>query len=317
MNSRRLGLMALGVLALVFAFGPPLTNGYVQSLFYVTALYVALGYAWNLIAGYAGYLSFGQITFFGIGAYTVAIGVTQWHLPWYLLAVLGGAICALLAVPLGYLMLRLKGPFFALGMLGLAQTTRIAASAVGFTGGGSGIYLPPGSSALSVYYFTFAVMLLAMGLTFAIDRGAFGLRLRALREDERAAGTLGVDVTSTKVRAFVLSAIFPGILGGAYAWYLTYVDPNSIFSTEIELQTVAMVILGGIGTMWGPLIGGILISQVSESLRTSFPQGHLMIFGAMIVVLLIALPRGVYPSLADAVKRRARRTPAAPERARA
>jgi branched-chain amino acid transport system permease protein len=315
-SARNLGLTALAVLALGFVFVPLVSNGYVLSLFYVTALFVALGYGWNLIAGYAGYLSFGQITFFGIGAYVVAIGTTQWHFPWFVLAVAGGFLCALLAIPLGYLMLRLRGPFFALGMLGLAQTTRIAASAVGFTGGGSGIYLPPGSNTLHVYYFTLAVMLVAIGLTYAVERSAFGLRLRALREDERAAGTLGVDVTSSKVRAFVLSAFFPGILGGAYAWYLTYVDPNSIFSTEIELQTVAMVILGGIGTMWGPLIGGILMSQVSESLRTSFPQGHLMIFGALIVVLLIALPRGIYPALVSLAKRRAK-APAIPERARA
>jgi branched-chain amino acid transport system permease protein len=125
-----------------------------------------------------------------------------------------------------------------------------------------------------------------------------------LREDERAAGTLGVDTTATKVKAFVLSAIIPALLGGAYAWYLTYVEPSSIYSTEIELQTVAMVILGGMGTLWGPLVGGILMSQVSESLSTRFPQTHLMIFGALVVLLLIALPRGIVPTVAEYLKRK-------------
>jgi branched-chain amino acid transport system permease protein len=304
---RSAGIVALAVLLVAFVLAPLSGNGYVTSLFYITALFAGLAYGWNIISGYAGYLSFGQITFFGIGAYTVAIGVTKFGVPWYLCALLGGAICAALAVPMGYLMLRLRGPFFALGMLGLAQSVRIATDTIPFTGGSEGIYLPPGANATQVYYWTLGVLVAAIVLTSLIDRNAFGLRLRALREDERAAGTLGVDTTSSKVKAFVLSAIVPALLGGGYAWYLTYVEPNSIYSTEIELQTVAMTILGGMGTLWGPLVGGLLMSQISESLGTKFPQGHLMIFGALIVILLIALPRGIVPAIADALRRRARR----------
>ena len=306
MKLRGAGITALAVLAIAFALVPLSHNGYAISLFYITALFVGLAYGWNLISGYAGYLSFGQITFFGIGAYTVAIGVVRFGWPWYACAALGGVICATLAVPIGYLMLRLRGPFFALGMLGLAQSVRIAANLVPLTGGSEGLYLPPGANTIAVYYWTLATLLVAILVTLAIDRNSFGLRLRALREDERAAGTLGVDTTSSKVRAFVLSATVPALLGGGYAWYLTYVEPNSIFSTEIELQTVAMTILGGMGTLWGPLVGGLLMSQVSESLSTRFPQTHLMIFGALIVVLLVALPRGIVPTIADALKRRAR-----------
>jgi branched-chain amino acid transport system permease protein len=305
-NDRRIvaGLAILAFAAIV----PPLGSGYVQSASYIAILYIALAYGWNIIAGYGGYLSFGQVTFFGIGAYAVALGVTQLHLPWLLCAFAGGALAAVAAVPLGYLMLRLRGPFFALGMLGLAQTTRIATEMSGFTGGSAGVYLPPGSNTLPAYYWTLAVLAFAMGVTLWVDRSTFGLRLRALRADERAAGTLGVDVTRFKVIAFVLSAIVPGLLGGGYAWYLTYVDPASVFSTRIELQTVAMVILGGVGTFWGPLVGGALMSQVSESLGARFPQGHLMIFGGLIVVLLIALPRGIVPAVAAALTKRAART---------
>jgi len=297
------GFTVIGLLLIAFVLAPLSGNGYVLSLFYITALFAALAYGWNLISGYGGYLSFGQITFFGIGAYAVAIGVTRFHAPWYWCALLGGVLCAALAVPMGYLMLRLKGPFFALGMLGLAQSIRIVTDTIPFTGGSEGIYLPPGANAIPVYYWTLAILIAAVSVTAIIDRNAFGLRLRALREDERAAGTLGVDTTSTKVKAFVLSAIVPALLGGGYAWYLTYVEPNSIYSTEIELQTVAMVILGGMGTLWGPLVGGLLMSQVSETLSTRFPQTHLMIFGALIVVLLIVLPRGIVPAFARLTRR--------------
>jgi branched-chain amino acid transport system permease protein len=303
-NRHYLGLAALAILFLTAALVPLSGNGYILSLFYVSVLFTGLAYGWNIISGYAGYLSFGQITFFGIGAYAVAIGTTRFHAEWWICALAGGAICALLAVPMGYLMLRLQGPFFALGMLGLAQSLRIATDTIPLTGGSEGIYLPPGANAVSVYYWSLLILVLAIGLTAIIDRNAFGLRLRALREDERAAGTLGVDTTSTKVKAFILSAIIPALLGGGYAWYLTYVEPSSIYSTEIELQTVAMAILGGMGTLWGPLVGGILMSQVSETLSTKFPQTHLMIFGALIVAMLIALPRGIVPAITERFARK-------------
>jgi branched-chain amino acid transport system permease protein len=301
---RYLGYGALAVLLLASVFVPLSGNGYILSLFYISILFTGLAYGWNIISGYAGYLSFGQITFFGLGAYAVAIGTTRFHAEWWVCALAGGVLCAALAVPMGYLMLRLQGPFFALGMLGLAQSLRIVTDTIPITGGAEGIYLPPGANAVVVYYWTLGVLVLAILLTVWIDRSAFGLRLRALREDERAAGTLGVDTTSSKVQAFVLSAIVPALLGGGYAWYLTYVEPSSIYSTEIELQTVAMAILGGMGTLWGPLVGGILMSQVSETLSTKFPQTHLMIFGALIVALLIALPRGIVPAVATRLRRK-------------
>ncbi len=303
-------LAGAAVVVVLLALFPLVTNGYVRSLAYTTLLYVALAYGWNLISGYAGYLSFGQVTFFGIGAYVVALGTTNGHWNWLVCALLGGAFAAVIAVPLGYLMLRLRGPFFALGMLGLSQTALIFANSAGFTGGGSGIYLPPGSNTLPVYYFTLVVAAATFAVTLFIDGNAFGLRLRAIREDERAAATLGVNVTATKVQAFVLSAIVPGLLGGGYAWYLTYVEPSAVFSTQIELQTVVMTILGGAGTLWGPLVGGVLMSQLSEVLASRFPQGHLMLFGGLIVVLILLLPRGIVPALEDLQMRRRDAVPA-------
>ncbi|MGH7659678.1 MAG: branched-chain amino acid ABC transporter permease [Vulcanimicrobiaceae bacterium] len=308
---RMMGIAALAVMFVAAVLVPLTGNGYILSLFYTSALFTGLVYGWNIISGYAGYLSFGQITFFGIGAYVVAIGTTRFHAPWYLCALLAGILCAALAVPMGWLMLRLKGPFFALGMLGLGQSLRIATDVIPITGGADGIYLPPGSNGTAVYYWTLAIVILSIALTATIDRNAFGLRLRALREDERAAGTLGVDTTSTKVKAFILSAIVPALLGGGYAWYLTYVEPSSIYSTEIELQTVAMGILGGMGTLWGPLVGGVLMSQVSLALSTKFPQTHLMIFGALVVVLLLVIPRGIVPTFAERIQ--GKRKPPEPE----
>ena len=293
----RLGaLVAAVVLALLLA-APFGVNGYVLNLLYITVLYVGLAYGWNIISGYAGYFSFGQITFFGIGAYATGLIIVNWHWHWLLAALAGGLIACGLSFPLGYVMLRLRGPFFAMGMFGLAQTVRVGISALPATGGGSGLFMPPGSDLRAIYYWSLAICAGAIALTFWIDRSAFGLRLQALREDEQIAGTLGVDALRAKMSAFALSSLIPGLLGGGYIWFLTYIEPDAAFSSRLDLQSVVMAILGGVGTLWGPLVGGVLMTQIGEALWARFPQAYLMIFGGLLVVLLLVLPRGIVPAL--------------------
>ncbi len=299
---RRILIIAIPIVAFL-AVAPNRLNGYYLNLLYITVLYVGLAYGWNIISGYAGYFSFGQIAFFGIGAYATGLIVVnlQWH--WILAALAGGLIACALSVPMGYVMLRLRGPFFAMGMFGLAQTSRVVITAIPATGGGSGLFLPPGSDLRSIYYWTLAVTLGAIALTMWIDRSAFGLRLQALREDEQVAGTLGIDVTLEKIYAFALSALIPGLLGGGYIWFLTYIEPDAAFSPRLDLQSVVMAILGGVGTVWGPLVGGVLMTQIAEALWARFPQIYLMIFGGLLVALLIVLPRGIVPALTSRIRR--------------
>jgi branched-chain amino acid transport system permease protein len=292
-------LIALAVVVVaLLALAPLRLNGYLINLLYTTLLYVALAYGWNIISGYAGYFSFGQIAFFGFGAYATALLVADLHWEWIIAALAGGILAAALAVPLGYVMLRLRGPFFAMGMFGMAQMVRVLVTAIPATGSGSGLFLSPDFGVAGVYYWTLAICLGAIGLTLWIDRSAFGLRLQALREDEQVAGTLGVDVTRAKISAFVLSALIPGLLGGGYALFLTYIEPDAVFSSRLDLQSIVMAILGGVGTVWGPLVGGVVMTQVSEALWARFPEIYLMIFGGLLVALLLLLPRGIVPALA-------------------
>jgi len=288
---------ALAVVLLILA--PLRLNGYAINLLYVTVLSIALAYGWNIISGYAGYFSFGQIAFFGVGAYATGLLVADLHWYWMPAALVGGIVACALAIPLGYVMLRLRGPFFAMGMFGMAQMVRVLVTAIPATGSGSGLFLPPGSGITEVYYWTLAICIGAIALTIWIDRSAFGLRLQALREDEQVAGTLGVDTTRAKITAFGLSALIPGLLGGGYALFLTYIEPDAVFSSRLDLQSIVMAILGGLGTVWGPLVGGLVMTQISEALWARFPQIYLMIFGGLLVVLLIALPRGIVPAIAD------------------
>lgn len=289
------GAMLLAVLLLVVA--PLRLNGYFVNLIYITLVYVGLAYGWNIISGYAGYFSFGQITFFGVGAYATGFFINGLHWYWMAAALAGGIVALVFAYPLGFVMLRLRGPFFAMGMFGMAQTVRVLITATPATGAGAGLFLPPGSDVTSVYYWTLAVVLAAIALTIWIDASAFGLRLQALREDEQVAGTLAVNVTREKIVAFMLSALIAGLIGGGFIYFLNYIEPDAAFSSRLDLQSVVMTILGGVGTVWGPLVGGIVMTQIAEALWARYPQGYLIAFGGLLVALLILLPRGIVPAL--------------------
>ena len=294
---RKLAVAAASLALILLVVAPLRLNGYFVNLIYITMVYVGLAYGWNIISGYAGYFSFGQITFFGIGAYATGFLINGLHWYWMVAALAGGIVALVLAGPLGYVMLRLRGPFFAMGMFGMAQTVRVLITATPATGAGAGLFLPPGSDVTSVYYWTLAVTLGAIALTLWIDGSAFGLRLQALREDEQVAGTLAVNVTREKIVAFMLSALIAGLIGGGFIYFLNYIEPDAAFSSRLDLQSVVMTVLGGVGTVWGPLVGGVVMTQIAEALWARYPQGYLIVFGGLLVALLILLPRGIVPAV--------------------
>ncbi|MFL5379752.1 MAG: branched-chain amino acid ABC transporter permease, partial [Myxococcales bacterium] len=260
--------------SLLFVVAIPFVGSdYLVGFAFTTFLFVAMAYGWNLISGYTGYLSFGQISFFGVGAYATAILVAKASWAWPFAVVAGMAISAVLAVPLGWAMLRLRGPYFALGMLGLAQVLQTVASAwSSVTNGGEGIYLPPAESLRALYFASAILVVLALLTTWLVDRSAFGLRLRSIGEDEIAAEAMGVDTTRAKLRAFVLASLVPAVAGGLYAFRLSYVDPSSAFPAAYEIQVILMAIFGGAGTVFGPLAGGILLAALGEALWARFAE---------------------------------------------
>ena len=277
MRGIAIAVSAAGVLgvALLPFFASDYLVGFVFNMF----LFLILAYGWNLLSGYSGYLSFGQISFFGVGAYTLAILVFRLHWPWPLGVLCGTGVAVVLAAPLGWLMLRLRGPYFALGMLGFVQVLFMVASAASsITGGGEGIYLPPEASLQPLYYAAAAMVVAGVATTWAIERSGFGLRLQAIREDELAAEAMGVNTTRNKLAAFVLSAVFPAVAGGLYAWRLSYIDPASAFPGQYEMQSILMTIFGGAGTIWGPLLGGAALSIMGEVIWARFAELHLLLF---------------------------------------
>jgi branched-chain amino acid transport system permease protein len=287
-------LAALALMLAGLAVLPLFGSGYHVSFTIQIFMWIALAASWNLISGFTGYVSFGHVAFFGVGAYTAAILITKagWH---WLPAALAGAVPAMaLAFVIGYPCLRLKGPYFAISMLGLNEVVRALVSYFeGFTGGGNGISLPPIAENGPVYYAMGGVALTVTLLTYWIINSQFGLRLIAIREDEGAAEAMGINTARLKLYAFVLSAAFPGIVGGLYAWYASHIEPLSVFPLLTTITMIIMCLFGGAGTVLGPLIGAVVLSVFQEVVWARFLYLHQAIFGALIVAVVLLMPRGI------------------------
>jgi branched-chain amino acid transport system permease protein len=257
-------------------------------------IFMILAYSWNLIGGYAGYTHFGQICFFGLGGYVAALLIQHAGVRWYFAVPIAAVAGIALALPLGTAMLRLKGPYFAIGMFGLARV--MESLVLGFdsvTQGGTGLYLPPQDSLRPVYYTLVVIALVMIFGTWRLDNSRLGLKLLAIREDEQAADALGVRTTRLKIGTFVVSAIAPATVGALNAVYLAFIDPPTAFSPVMELTTIAIVLLGGMGTVLGPLVGAVVLSVVNELLWARFPEYYLAIVGALILLAVLFMPRGI------------------------
>ena len=286
----------LGVALIILAVTAPwYVNPYYQSFLLQVFMMVALAQAWNLISGMTGYVSFGHTAFLGVGAYTGAL-LLLWGFPWWLAILKGAGVALLLAVPLGFLTLRLRGPYFAIAMLGLNEVGRIVATLwVDMTRGGDGISLAPKLlPSLQSNYFTMLTLAVAATLLVAqVYRSRFGLELRAIREDEEAAEMVGVNTTADKVIAFMLSALIPGAVGAVYAMYTSFIDPSSVFAPALNIQMIVMVLFGGSGTVWGPIVGAGIVMVLREMLWAQFPAAHLAALGVLLLVVVLYLPGGL------------------------
>jgi len=274
---------------------PQFASDYYVSFLLQLLMMVALAQSWNLISGMTGYVSFGHAAFFGIGAYAGTL-LLQGGSPWWLTVLEAGAIAGLVSVPLGLLTLRLRGPYFAIAMLGLNEVGRaIATLWVDVTRGGNGITISPAIlPSLSSNYYTMLLLAAAVtALTAWVYHRRFGLELRAIREDEGAAEMVGVNTTRNKLTAFVLSALVPGAVGTVYAFYTSYVNPSSVFSPALNIQMIVMVILGGSGTVWGPVLGATLVMILRELLWANFPALHLAAVGGLLLLCMLFLPGGL------------------------
>jgi branched-chain amino acid transport system permease protein len=288
--------LPLGLVALLVALSlyPLQATGYGIRFMLQLFMWIALAQSWNLVSGLTGYVSFGHVAFFGMGAYTTGILITRLAWPWPVAAVAGGAMAAGLALVIGWPCLRLKGPYFAIAMLGLNEVLRVIVSYFEeLTGGGNGLSLPTLYASVPIYY---AMGLMALGVTalvYLIVTSRFGLRLMTIREDEVAAEAMGIDSLRYKLYAFLLSAVGPGIVGGLAARDQGYIEPISVFPLLTTITMIVMVLFGGKGTIWGPVLGAVTLFTVQELVWARFIYLHQLLFGAIIIVVVLLMPRGI------------------------
>lgn len=259
-------------------------------------LWAGLAQSWNIIGGYTGYLNFGHGAFFGIGAYATALGMTRLGLPLAVTLVLGGLLTMAVALVIGVPTLRLRGPYFAIATWAFAEMVKQLALVLPFTGGAYGAQIVTPLNDALVYYVMFGMLLVTMGTTWwLMERSAFGYRLRAIREHEVAAETLGIDTTTAKLHAFVLSAFFPGVFGGIYAYWISFVHPHSVLDALITDQMVVMVLLGGLGTFYGPLVGATVLWLLNRVIWTYWGDSvtYMTLLGLAVCLVVLYLPNGV------------------------
>ncbi|MEN8130180.1 MAG: branched-chain amino acid ABC transporter permease [Pseudomonadota bacterium] len=284
-----------GILVLSALLVPGALSTYHLTFLLQLFMMIALAQSWNLISGMTGYISFGHAVFFGVGAYTGALLLVGGY-PWWFAVIAAAGAATIVALPIGFLTLRLRGPYFAIAMLGLNEVGRIVATLwVDVTQGGDGIALTPQLlPALTTNYYAMLFLAVLSTLMIAhILRGRIGLELRAIREDEGAAEMVGVNTTHNKVTTFIASAVIPGAVGAVYSFFTSFIDPTSVFLPVLNVQMIVMVLLGGRGTVWGPVIGATIIMSIQEVTWAEFPALHLALLGLLLIVIVLYLPNGI------------------------
>jgi branched-chain amino acid transport system permease protein len=309
---------SLPALLLVLTVAPFISN----NLLTLTNVYIAgmAAIGWNIIGGFTGYAAFGQAAFFGLGGYTAAVMVSRaigtYGLPNWVGVVAGGIMPAILAVLMGMVLLRLRGHYFAIATLGIGIAVRELVNNLDCVslpwsdkplfclGGASGIILPPVRraelEATDITFYFAGLLMLALG-TFALwllSRSKFGYGLRAIRSNEEAAAVLGINTTRFKIAAFAASAACAGFAGGLQSIVNGSVLPDvtSIFDPYRSLEVIIICLIGGTGTVWGPVIGTLTLYAVQEALTQLFGGGDWrpVFFGAFVILLILFLPRGIY-----------------------
>jgi branched-chain amino acid transport system permease protein len=260
-------------------------------------MWAGLAAAWNIIGGYAGYISFGQVAFFGIGAYTTAVLMqpgSDWN--FFLTLPVGAVIAGLFALVVGWPTLRLRGAYFAIATWALAEALLQLATVLGITGGSFGLSTPGNPSTSFFYYAMLIAALIVYGMVWLLfERSRFGYRVKAVRDHETAAQSLGINTTWVKLQAFILSAAIPSVFGGIFAYWITFINPQSALSGGITDQMVVMTLVGGLGHPFGPALGAAALYLVSTWLNATFGSttSYIAMIGVLVALVVLFLPDGL------------------------
>ena len=279
---------------------------YVIRLVAVVLFGIGMSGCWNMMSGYTGYIDFGPVVYFGIGSYGTAIAMTKYGLLFFPSLCLSGIASGLVALSIGVPTLRLRGAYFAIATFAFAEAMKQVALEfdrtfnVSFFEGSFGITLPiSGHDNIFFYYCIFAVTVAIMLIHQSIEHSKFGYGLKAIHEAEGAAEIAGVNTTAVKLRAYVTSAFFLGILGGIEAYWITYITPADVFDVHKTVDMVIMTLLGGMGTFLGPVVGAVVMKILYEVLGTTFVEYYLIMVGAIVIAIILIMPNGIVGTIKD------------------
>ncbi len=315
----RRNALALLFVAVLAAFPLVVRDGYYQHLGILFLMWVVIGTSWNILAGYTGQVSFGHAAFFGVGAYSAGLlfslgGVS----PWWGMAV-GGFAGLLLGLPFGWITFRLRGAYFALASLALGEVLKdVAKVAAPITRGMEGILITPTFvSKLPYYYITLAMAVFAILSVRAVVNSRLGYYFVAIREDQDAAESMGIDTTRYKMVSLAIGTFWTGLAGAFYMNYMGFIDPSVVFSLhDISIMAILVGIVGGVGTIYGPAVGAFVMIAVQEFFRSGFfglfdymgeytgasffpalseflKTGHVLAFGLLVIIVILLVPNGI------------------------
>ena len=301
-KKNRVWIAVLGIVFLVFPF--VVRSGYYQHLVIIALMWVVIGSSWNLLAGYTGQVSFGHAIFFGTGAYTAGVLATKLGVSAWWGMILGGIVAMAIALFVGWICFRLRGPYFALATLAGGEIFRlIATNWESLTEGMVGILIIQSfKSKLPYYYIVLVLAVLCIYTIHLIMESKWGYYFVSIREDQDAAESLGINTTRYKNVSLLVSAFFTGTAGAFYMNYMAFIDPQVVFSLHyISIMAILVGIVGGVATILGPAVGAFIMVGVQETFRSAFfglapkwvSQGHALVFGLLVIFVIMFLANGV------------------------
>ena len=299
-------LAILGAAALIVA--PAFLDPYWMRIFTFALMFAAMSSALNITAGFIGYPAFGDVVWFGIGATVTGTLMVTAGWPFAASVAIAVVVCGVVAAVVGPPLLRLRGHYFAIGTLALNFATLAVVRNLEVTGGASGLALPlvpgsPESTSRYFYYLFLVAMTMSILVSVVVMRSRIGYGLRSIRASEDAAEAVGVNTTLLKTVAWTLSALLIGFAGALYAYWISYIEPSSVFDVAISIKMFVIVLLGGVGTIAGPVIGAFGIQLLEATVWGRFLGYNLLILGTIVMLTALFLPRGLVPFVRERVRR--------------
>ena len=290
----------LALLAAGLGTVPVWGSDYAILFFMLFCIYLAMAQMWNLLAGYSGLISLGQQSFVGLGGYTVAVLSSYYGINIWIGVLLGGLASVLLALFMSLFIFRMKGVYFAIGTWIFAEALLVWFSNWAYVKYGSGLFIKPTNeiSMATIYYAAFVVGVGSVVLVYMLLRSRLGLGLMAMRDDDQVSATLGVEVFRSKLYCFLISAFVTGIVAGIFYIFQIFIQPYKAFAIDWTVKLVFMVIIGGIGTIEGPIVGALIYVLLSQFMAEYFSVSMLVLGGIAIVVILLA-PKGIMGTLQE------------------